>query len=82
MYELFFEKHPYPTTTEAFGNMWYLGIEIANNGKRPALPELETTKFSEKELQYLMLMQKCWQSNSNDRPSFDEIANIIAVLKI
>jgi hypothetical protein len=76
MYELFFEKQPYLDGNRSANNMWYLGLEIANQGLRPTVPE-DMMDFTQDEQTYVKVMQQCWQTNAQDRPTFDEIATML-----
>jgi serine/threonine protein kinase len=76
MYELFFEKKPFIDPSQEFGSMWSLGIEIANEGRRPLLPA-DMNGYSDNEITYLDVMQRCWSSDPVERPSFDDIAAIL-----
>jgi hypothetical protein len=82
MYEVFFEKIPFHMIDEqnGFGNMWCLGIDVAKNEKRPAIPD-DISDYSVQELDYLRCMKQCWKANPEDRPSFDEITSSLNNIK-
>jgi mitogen-activated protein kinase kinase kinase 7 len=72
MHEVFFEWRPYSgegdSVIDAL-NPFLLG-GMVTQGKRPFIPDME---YSERENEYLELMQKCWSQNADNRPSFDII---------
>jgi serine/threonine protein kinase len=82
MYELMFEIQPYSKINQAenvnghFNNLFNLGFEVLN-GKRPEIPELQ---FLEGEQLYTDLMQKCWDSIAELRPSFLGIHNQLKLI--
>lgn len=82
MYELFFEKDPYHISMNGlhtFDNMWNLGQKIANEFLRPTIPD-DLSEFSQKEIMFLELMQKCWSHDPQERPLFDEISTELDLL--
>jgi serine/threonine protein kinase len=71
MHEVFFEKMPYEE--ERYDSIIGLGTDVVS-GKRPFIQDRE---YSEKESEYLDLMQRCWDGVAENRPTFDEIFTIM-----
>jgi hypothetical protein len=95
MYEIFYERPPFQeennsddsdqsTNVSSFGSMITLSIDVAQKGRRPTIPVYsanDARAYTQMEVRYLDVMRQCWQHDAGNRPSFEEVLEILSEIR-
>jgi serine/threonine protein kinase len=77
MFELFFQRPPFYSGK---GVNVSIALDITR-GRRPEISDEEIHHLNQVEVRYVDVMKKCWESDPQNRPSFEQVYDEICEIQ-